>query len=204
MPLPTPSIFGCTAVELCNQVSLFVTSLESNAEMLQQVLVCNYTPTKIELKLNFTAGILLCHIFDELDCGLIVQLSVLNMSYYVHAHQDLNVSSASAEYPPLNLVIFWSRIRQNSFDAWAATAAETSAVMAAASWGPPVRFGIWLTLKVWFLSLAPRCGVRWAQSCWGANFVGHQNQHQTSDQVSVTCPQIKPVSGREKGWSCDS
>ena len=81
------------------------------------------------------------------------------MSHDVHACQDLNVSSASAEYPPLNLVIFGSRIRRNSFDAWAAGTAETSAAMAAASWGPPIKVGIQLTSKVWFIGLAPRCGV---------------------------------------------
>ena len=65
------------AVELCNQVSLFVASLEGDAKVLEQVLVHNYTPAKIELKLNFMAGIFLGHIFNELDCGLIIQLSDL-------------------------------------------------------------------------------------------------------------------------------
>ena len=77
----------------------------------------------------------------------------------ISTRQERNVSSASAEYPPLNLVILGSHILRNSFDAWAAATAETSAAMAAASWGTLVRFGMWLTSKVWFLGLVPRCGV---------------------------------------------
>ena len=77
----------------------------------------------------------------------------------ISACQDRNVSLASAEYPPLNFVIFGSRILQNSFDAWAAAATETSAAMAAASWGTLVRFGMWLTSNDRFIGFAPRCGV---------------------------------------------
>ena len=54
----------------------------------------------------------------------------------ISACQDWNVSSSSAEYLPLNLVIFGSHIQQN-FDTWAATAADTPAAIAAASWGLP-------------------------------------------------------------------
>ena len=45
--------------------------------------------------------------------------------------QERNINSASAEYPPLSLVIFGSHILQNSLDACAAAAADTSAAIVA-------------------------------------------------------------------------
>ena len=45
--------------------------------------------------------------------------------------QDLNINSASAEYPPLSFVILGSHILRNSLDACAATAADTSATIVA-------------------------------------------------------------------------
>ena len=63
------------------------------------------------------------------------------------------MSSASAEYPPHNLVILGSHIRQNSFDTWAAAAAKTSAAIVATSWAVPRLVSeISLTSKVQFNS----------------------------------------------------
>ena len=46
--------------------------------------------------------------------------------------QDWNINSALAEYPPLSFVILGSHILQNSLDACAAAAADTSAAIVAA------------------------------------------------------------------------
>ena len=62
---------------------------------------------------------------------------------------DLNISSASAEYLPFSLVIFGSRIRQNSLDAWAAAAAETSAAMLATCLDSLTKGVAGSTSKVW-------------------------------------------------------
>ena len=107
--------------------------MEGNTEVSQQILITDNATTEVELKLNFCMGTIKSLVLYELDGGLLVQLTVLNMGHYIHVHQDQNISLASAEYLPLNLVIFGSHIQQNSFDTWASTAAETSALIAAVS-----------------------------------------------------------------------
>ena len=45
--------------------------------------------------------------------------------------QDLNVNSASVEYPPLSFVVLGSHIQRNSLDTCATAAADTSAAIVA-------------------------------------------------------------------------
>ena len=71
------------------------------------------------------------------------------------------MSSASAEYPPLSLVILGSHIFQNSFDACTAAASDTSAAIVAAFLESLARGTMGLTSKVLLLRtvLATRCSV---------------------------------------------
>ena len=70
-------------------------------------------------------------------------------------HQEQKMSSASAEYPPFSLVILVWCILQNSFNALAAAAANTSAAIVAESWGLLTIGATGLTSKVLSLGILP-------------------------------------------------
>ena len=79
--------------------------------------------------------------------------SLSEMCASISECQEWKTSSASAEYSPLSVVILGSCILQNSFDAWAAAAAETSAAIVATSWVLLTKGAMGLTLKVMLLGI---------------------------------------------------
>ena len=129
------------------------------------------------------------------------------------ACQERKDKSVSVEYPPLNLVILGLHIWQNSFDACAA-AAETSAAMVAAFWGLPDKGAIWLTSNVLFCGnvLVPLNGMevwRWLDKFgnvgsvpdmgWLDDFLGSALGLRSGLLVlssNLTC------FWNENGWSC--
>ena len=142
------------AVKFGQNICLIITSLEGDAEMFQKVLVSNFTTTEVELKLYLMASIIQDLFFDELDGRFVVQLSICNVCQNIQPPQVQKISSASAEYPPLSLVILGSHILQNSFDACAAAAADTSAAIVAASLELLAKGAMGLTLNVLSLGMA--------------------------------------------------
>ena len=150
----------------------------------QQILVCDVTTTKVKLEFDLAWRVLsrVCSLMSWIAALLSNSLSWMfaNMS----THQDQNMSSASAAYPPCNLVILGSHICQNSLDACATAAAKTSATMVAASWAlPMLAGGMPLTSKVRFNGtwLDPRNGVDEYGGKW---FVGGTPDPATFDSRS--------------------
>ena len=96
--------------------------------MLQQILIGYVATIEIKLEFDLMVSIIQGLFFDQLNCQLVVELPIIDICQ--NDFQDLNINSASAEYPPLSFL--GSCILWNSLDACATAAADTSAAIMAA------------------------------------------------------------------------
>ena len=73
----------CMAIKFCKNVGLIITSLEGDAEVLQQFFIWYVSTTEVQLELDLVMGAILSLVLYQLDHSLVMQFVILDVDQYI-------------------------------------------------------------------------------------------------------------------------